>query len=77
MATTTVLAPLATGTKVATIGTFYRAEVVTSEITERGNRKSVIRWTESIPAAGVRKGEEQVWVQVPGRTPRFIVTADN
>ncbi|MFE6021614.1 hypothetical protein ACFQ6O_34440 [Streptomyces sp. NPDC056441] len=74
---TATLKPLAPGTEVATIGTFYRAEVVSSEITERGSRKAVLRWTEDIPAADVRKGEEFIWVQVPGRTPHFIVTANN
>ncbi|MEU1180606.1 hypothetical protein ABZ464_23690 [Streptomyces sp. NPDC005820] len=68
------LNPLATGTKVCGIGTDWEAEVVTSEITERGNRKSVLRWTVDVPAADIRKGEEHVWVQVAGRTPRFIVT---
>ncbi|MEU2487065.1 hypothetical protein ABZ593_20960 [Streptomyces sp. NPDC012617] len=71
------LTPLAVGTKIATIGTFYPAEIVSSEITDRGHRKSVIRWTESNPLARITKGDEQVWVQVAGRTPRFIVTADN
>ncbi|MFF4147161.1 hypothetical protein ACFY0A_38935 [Streptomyces sp. NPDC001698] len=76
------LTPLAPGTKLATIGTFYPAEVVTSEVgtaptTKAPMRKTVIRWTESIPAAGVHKGETEVWVQIAGRTPRFIVTADN
>jgi hypothetical protein len=68
--------PLATGTKVASIGTFYPAEVVTSEITERGHRKTVLRWTENNQLAGIRKGEEFVWVAILGRTPRFIVCAD-
>ncbi|PWI04800.1 hypothetical protein DIZ27_43140 [Streptomyces sp. NWU339] len=76
------LSPLATGTKVCAIGTDWEAEVVTSELAparfHKGHlRKSVLRWTVDVPAAGIRKGEEHVWVQIPGRTPRFIVTADN
>ncbi|MER6632222.1 hypothetical protein ABT301_29080 [Streptomyces sp. NPDC000987] len=71
------LTPLATGTKVFAIGTDWEAEVVTSAITERGHRKTVLRWTVDVPAAGIRKGEEHVWVQVAGRTPRFIVAATN
>jgi hypothetical protein len=71
------LAPLAAGTEVAKIGVFYTAEVVTSEITERGHRRTVLRWTENVPAAGVRQGDEFTWVHVAGRTPRFIVTASN
>ncbi|MEU2264985.1 hypothetical protein ABZ568_00725 [Streptomyces olindensis] len=78
----TALTPLAPGTKVFTVGTFYEAEIVTSEIVPgRFNkgpvRKSVIRWTVDVPAAGIRKGEEQVWVHIPGRTPRFVVGATN
>ncbi|MEH0579085.1 MULTISPECIES: hypothetical protein [Streptomyces] len=73
----TTLTPLATGTEVYGIGTDWAAEVVTSEVTARGNRKTVLRWTVNVPAAGITKGAEHVWVQVPGRTPRFIVTASN
>ncbi|MEU6928969.1 hypothetical protein AB0A05_07375 [Streptomyces sp. NPDC046374] len=74
--------PLAPGTKVAAIGTFWKAEVVTSEVgtskfSKKPMRKSVIRWTEDVPAAGIRKGETTVWVHVQGRTPAYIVTADN
>lgn len=72
-----ILAPLRAGTKLATIGTFYPAEVVSSEVTPRGHRKSVVRWTDSNPAAGIRAGETEVWVQVVGRTPRFVITAQN
>ncbi|GGZ23455.1 hypothetical protein GCM10010387_15790 [Streptomyces inusitatus] len=75
--TTPVLTALAVGTEVATIGTFHLAEVVSSEITERGNRKTILRWTESIPAASVIKNAETVWAQVPGRTPQSIVTTRN
>ncbi|WP_086859780.1 hypothetical protein [Streptomyces milbemycinicus] len=71
------LKPLAPGTEVATIGTFYMAEVVTSEITERGHRRTVLRWTEDHPWHGIRKGDECTWVHIAGRTPRFIVTARN
>jgi hypothetical protein len=76
------LTPLATGAKVFAIGTDWEAEVVTSEIVpgrfHKGPlRKSVLRWTVDVPAAGIRKGEEQVWVQIPGRTPHFVVAASN
>jgi hypothetical protein len=74
--TAPALKPLAAGTKVASIGTFYPAEVVTSEITEHGRRRTILRWTEDNPLAGIRKGEEFIWLTVPGRTPRFIVCAD-
>lgn len=71
------LTPLATGTKVCGIGTDWEAEVVTSEITERGHRRTVLAWTVDVPAAGIRKGEQHLWVQILGRTPRFVVTAAN
>ncbi|MFD0035555.1 hypothetical protein ACFVJK_46780 [Streptomyces sp. NPDC127172] len=74
--TAPALKPLAAGIKVASIGTFYPAEVVTSEITDRGHRKTILRWTEDNPPAGIRKGDEFVWVTIAGRTPRFIVCAD-
>ncbi|MFF5968239.1 hypothetical protein ACFY64_31850 [Streptomyces collinus] len=80
---TTTFAPLAPGTKIATVGTFYPAEVVTSEVQPakfvpgRQVRKSVIRWTESNPLAGIRAGDEEVWAHIEGRFPRFVVTADN
>ncbi|MFE7214590.1 hypothetical protein ACFU93_32540 [Streptomyces sp. NPDC057611] len=79
----TNLTPLAPGTKLATVGTFYPAKVVTSEVGPakffkgRLVRKTVIRWTASIPAAGVREGDTEVWAHIEGRFPRFVVTADN
>lgn len=68
-------AALAVGTKVATIGTFYRAEVLTSEINERGCRVTTLRWADDTPGINAAT-RETTWVQVPGRTPRFIVLAD-
>lgn len=70
-----VLSPLAQGTKVATIGTFYGAEVVSSEVNERGCRVTVVRWADDTPGI-VEATRLHTWVQVPGRTPRFIVCAD-
>lgn len=76
-------APLAPGTNIATVGTFYPAEVVSSEVITHGItgksvvRKSVIRWTKSIPAAGVYEGDEQVWVHIQGRPTNFFITAGN
>ena len=69
------LKPLAVGTKIATIGTFYDAEIVTSEVNERGVRISTIRWADNTP--GINAATRiSTWAQVPGRTPRFVVLAD-
>ncbi|MEW2568346.1 hypothetical protein [Streptomyces sp. NPDC047070] len=74
--------PLAKGTKIASVGTGYRAEIVSSEVRPsrcfRGRqvRKSVIQWTETNLLAGIRAGDEEVWAHIEGRFPRFIVTAD-
>ncbi|RZF02797.1 hypothetical protein [Streptomyces albidoflavus] len=73
---------IAPGTKVYTTGTFYEAVVVSSEsyrrfIDGRPGLRSIIRWTCNVPAAGVREGEEDVWLHFPGRPPRFIVGANN
>ncbi|MFF0092710.1 hypothetical protein ACFYSF_22495 [Streptomyces canus] len=79
----TEFAPLAPGTKLATVGTFYPAEIVTSEVQParfhkgRMVRTSVIRWTEDNPLADIREGDEEVWAHIEGCTPRFVVTADN
>lgn len=69
---------LAVGTRVATVGTFYMGEVVSSELTERGAYKHTIRWTESVPLAKVYKGEETVCVVTPRtRMPLFVVCAQD
>lgn len=67
---------IAAGTEIATVGTFYTAKVVASEITERGARKVTFVWDCDVPAAGVRKGEQGVWVTTPRtQVPRFVITA--
>ncbi|MFE7965376.1 hypothetical protein ACFU0X_20470 [Streptomyces cellulosae] len=75
-----VLKPLAAGTRVFTIGTFYEAEVVTSQLVRSARLgwivRTTVRWTKSIPAARVFEGDETTYTIMPGRTPRFIVGAD-
>ncbi|MEU7323392.1 hypothetical protein ABZ682_22995 [Streptomyces griseoviridis] len=80
MTTTPITTPLAAGTQVFTVGTFYPAEVVSSEVgtgkfLKVPMRRSVVRWTEDIPAAGVVKGETDVMVELQGRVSRFCVSS--
>ncbi|MFJ1607021.1 hypothetical protein ACIOHS_27160 [Streptomyces sp. NPDC088253] len=80
MAATPLTTPLPTGTQVFTVGTFYPAEVVSSEVgtapfLKVPMRRSVVRWTESIPAAGVVKGETDVMFEFQGRVSRFCVSS--
>jgi len=56
------------GAKVATVGTFYFAHVVSSEITPRGNIQVLVRWAQTIPGTGVRKGGMSLFVNTPRRT---------
>ncbi|MGC4947730.1 hypothetical protein ACLQ2N_16235 [Streptomyces sp. DT224] len=71
------LTPLPTGTRLASIGTRYKAEVVSSRITENGARVSVIRWTDSHDLDRITAGDTEVWIHTEGSTPRFAVTADH
>jgi len=69
---------LAIGTKVYTIGTGYEAEVIASEVVQSRFLgrvvRNTVRYTKTVYGA-VDAGETDTYLQIPGRTARFVVGA--
>lgn len=64
----------APGDTVATVGTGYTGTVISSAVTPRGSIRIEIEWTCHVPAAGIQKGERDIYVNTR-RTTNLVKVA--